>query len=270
MAKAPEYDCLIGEPVDDDDEAVRPPTVKRYFSRTVLAILLAVETLASTIAIFVLSTRTQTTCSIALPSQHALYSPALEAVEYEARVFYGGSEGDLSPFHLPSSPELDEMWHNLYKHGVSRITKDEAVRLPNKTHPIPGDNGHYIAELDVFHNLHCLDKIRMALDPDYYSDWRISTTNNFIPSQIDATAHILHCVDYVRQSLMCSGDTSMLVWQWHDAINKTTVEGNTAHTCRNFDNLLDWAKQRELPDAYDASVHIEDDIVIPVFHTESS
>lgn len=73
MSKAPEYDPLIGEPVDDNDEAVHPPTVKRYFSRPVLAILLAVETLASTIAIFVLSARTHTTCSIASPSQHALY-----------------------------------------------------------------------------------------------------------------------------------------------------------------------------------------------------
>lgn len=34
--------------------------------------------------------------------------------------------------------------------GISRITKDEAARLPNKTHAIPGDDGHYIAELDVF------------------------------------------------------------------------------------------------------------------------
>ncbi|KAJ7467495.1 hypothetical protein FB451DRAFT_1137328 [Mycena latifolia] len=270
MPTAPEYDPLISEPADEEED-VRPPAkpVGPYFSRTVLAVLLAAETLASAIAIFVLSARAHTTtCNVALPYQYALYSPALEAVEYEVRVFYGGSEGDLSPFHLPSSPALDEMWRNLYKRGVSRITKDEAARLPNKTHAIPGDDGHYIAELDVFHNLHCLDKIRMALDPDYYPNWRISTTNNFIPSQIDATAHIVHCIDYVRQSLMCSSDTSMLVWQWHDAKNQSTAEGNTAHTCRKFEKLWDWAKEREMPSTYDATVHIEDDIIVPIYHNE--
>lgn len=40
--------------------------------------------------------------------------------------------------------------------GISRITKEQAAQLPNKTQPIPGDDGYYISELDVFHNLHCL------------------------------------------------------------------------------------------------------------------
>ncbi|KAJ7112754.1 hypothetical protein C8R43DRAFT_961751 [Mycena crocata] len=65
--------------------------------------------------------------------------PASEAVEYEVQVFSGSS----SPFHLPPSPELDEMWHNLYKGGITRITKAEAARLPNKTQAIPDDDGHY-------------------------------------------------------------------------------------------------------------------------------
>ena len=40
--------------------------------------------------------------------------------------------------------------------GISKISKDQAAKLPNKTHAIPGDEGYYIAELGVFHNLHCL------------------------------------------------------------------------------------------------------------------
>lgn len=102
-------------------------------------------------------------------------APALDAVENEIRVFHVGFTGDLSPFQIPSSPELDQAWEDLYGCssfftylslqdilkfdrlvGISKITKDEAARLPNKTHAIPGDETHYIAELDVFHNLHCL------------------------------------------------------------------------------------------------------------------
>jgi len=37
-----------------------------------------------------------------------------------------------------------------------KITRSEAILLPNKTYPIEDQPGYYIAELDVFHQLHCL------------------------------------------------------------------------------------------------------------------
>ena len=37
-----------------------------------------------------------------------------------------------------------------------KIPRNEAVLLPNKTYPIRDEPGYYIAELDVFHQLHCL------------------------------------------------------------------------------------------------------------------
>ncbi|KAF7344863.1 hypothetical protein MVEN_01648100 [Mycena venus] len=281
MSKSPEYDPLIGEPVDDDDdEAVHPPTVGRYFSRTVLAILLAVETLASTIAIFVLSapfpltllalfsaslsrpwnTKLEcfmedpmatcprfichrpldsTKCGATFTNMASLESPRMRQLDFQTR-----------PTQFPET--MATMQETFLQCCI--ITDSVLSRSPNWM---------YFTICTV-----STKSEWQYLDPDYYPDWRISTTTNFIPSQIDATAHILHCVDFVRQSLMCSGDTSVLVWQWHDTLNKTTVEGNTVHTCRNFDKLLDWAKQRELPDAYDATVHIEDDIVVPIFPNE--
>ncbi|KAJ7791383.1 hypothetical protein B0H13DRAFT_1521822, partial [Mycena leptocephala] len=172
-------------------------------------------------------------------------APALEAVEHEVKVYNVGFGSDFSEFQIPSSPALDEMWSDLYNFGVSRITKEEAVRLPNKTHAIPGDDGHYIAALDVFHNLHCLNKVRMALDPDYYPDWRISTTNNWIPSQKNATQQS-HCLSWLRQSIMCNSDTSVIVWQWDSTLNASVFKGNVAHTCRKFDKVQAWAKDRML------------------------
>ncbi|KAJ7485550.1 hypothetical protein FB451DRAFT_1392289 [Mycena latifolia] len=270
MSKDQEYYPLMSEPSDEPDGVPIPRksawTFRFSYTNMILAGLLAAETLA---LIFVLFMRApHTTYTVPLNS-HVLYSPALGAVEPEVRVFnVGFSESDLSPFQIPSSPALDEMWSDLYNFGISRITKEEARKLPNKTHAIPGDEGHYMAGLDVFHSLHCLNNIRMALDPDYYPDWRISTTNNWIPSQKDATEHVAHCVDWIRQSIQCTGDTSVIVWQWHDSRNHTNVMGNIAHTCRKFDKLQAWAKQRVLKVKYDPYVHIEDDIVVPIFHNE--
>ncbi|KAF7346864.1 hypothetical protein MSAN_01825800 [Mycena sanguinolenta] len=263
-----EYHPLMASDPSDSSENVSPlakPAWSSRLSRTVLVIVCAMESLALVATILIFVHRTPTTadqCTLHSnpPSYEVLYSPAQEAVEYEVRVFSGAS----SPFHLPPSPELDEMWHNLYKGGITRITKDDAARLPNKTEAIPGDDGHYIAELGMFHTLHCLNKIRMALDPDYYPDWRISTSKNWIPSQKYATEHLWHCLDYVRQAIMCSGDTNMIVWQWEDASNTTVHKANVAHTCRKFDKLQAWAKEHEMVVELDPKVHIEDDIVIPI------
>ncbi|KAJ6555094.1 hypothetical protein DFH09DRAFT_1165509 [Mycena vulgaris] len=271
MSKNQEYHPLIGAPSDEVEDFPPPvkPTWTSKFSRTVLAGLLVAETLALVLAVGLFARTPHTpTCTVPLDSQRVLYSPALAAVENEVKVYNVGFTGDLSPFQIPSSPGLDQMWSDLYNFGISRITKEEAARLPNKTHAIPGDDGHYIAELDVFHTLHCLNKVRMALDPDYYPDWRISTTNNWIPSQKNATEHVSHCVDWIRQSIMCAGDTSVIVWQWENWTNASIVKGNVAHTCRKFDKLQDWGIEHMMQNVYDPTVRIEDDIVVPIFHNE--
>ncbi|KAJ6629332.1 hypothetical protein B0H10DRAFT_1986679 [Mycena sp. CBHHK59/15] len=272
MSKDQEYQPLITDPTDEvgDVDSVKPkPAWTSKISRVFLFGLLALETIALALVITALFKHSDTrVCTVPLKSNRVLYSPALDAVENEVRVYHVGFPGDMSPFQIPSSPELDQAWSDLYNFGISRITKEEAEKLPNKTHAIPGDDGHYIAELDVFHNLHCLNKIRMALDPDYYPDWRISTTNNWIPTQKNATEHVSHCLSWIRESIMCNGDTSVIVWQWADFMNASIVKGNVAHTCRKFDKLQDWAKERMLINTYDPTVHIEDDIVVPIFHNE--
>ncbi|KAJ7869753.1 hypothetical protein B0H14DRAFT_2726991 [Mycena olivaceomarginata] len=275
MSKDQEYQPLISDPLDEADVDAPSPQPTRiskfsaWIRHSALAILLGIETIALVVLIAVLLQRpSQAACNMLLGSQKVLYSPALSVVEHEVRVYHRGFTGDLSPFQIPPSPQLTQIWSDLYNFGVSRITKEEAAHLPNKTHAIPGDPGHYIAELDVFHNLHCLNKVRMALDPDYYPDWRISTSKNYIPTQKNATDHVAHCIDWIRQSIMCHADTSVIVWQWDPQTNASIVKGNVAHTCRKFDKITEWAKQRVLVNAYDPTVHIEDDIVVPVLHQE--
>ncbi|KAJ7168013.1 hypothetical protein C8R46DRAFT_1191963 [Mycena filopes] len=273
MLQDHEYQPLIDD-TPREAEAGAPPAKDTWmarFPRSFLVALLAAETLGLVMVLAGLFARpSQAACSAPSPS---LYSPALGAVEYEVQVYDLGVPVPVLSwvyclFQIPPSPKLDKMWSDLYNFGISRITKEEASKLPNKTHALPGDDGYYIAELDVFHTLHCLNKIRMALDPDYYPDSRISTTNNWIPSQENATQHVSHCVDWIRRSIMCSSDTSVIVWQWDERQNASVVKGKVAHTCRKFDKLKAWAEDRMLLGAYDPTVHIEDDIVVPVLSPE--
>ncbi|KAJ6583483.1 hypothetical protein DFH09DRAFT_1029141 [Mycena vulgaris] len=193
-----------------------------------------------------------------LPAVTRLYTPVQDFVSEELKVYPLGFGTDLSPFQVPSSSELDDAWDDLYNFGISRITRDQAVLLPNKTSPIPGDPGFYIAELDVFHELHCLNMVRKALDPEYYPDWNINMVDR-------AREHVSHCVDWIRQAIMCHSDTSVLVWQWNYKHNQSTPIARVPHTCRNFERIQEWGREHAMVGEYNDTVHLEDDLPVPPY-----
>ncbi|KAK1951989.1 hypothetical protein LY78DRAFT_731607 [Colletotrichum sublineola] len=82
------------------------------------------------------------------------------------------------------------------------------------------------------HALHCVNKVRMALDPDYYT---------FTESPETRRAHIDHCIDYLRQSAECHGDVTPITFKWQESVGRVVVAWKTTHTCRNFDRIHDWA-----------------------------
>ncbi|KAF7326334.1 hypothetical protein MKEN_00487000 [Mycena kentingensis (nom. inval.)] len=188
------------------------------------------------------------------PASTKLYSPAHVAIEEHVLVYPLGFEPDLSEFQISSSPELDAKWEDLYSFGVSRIPQAQAALIPNVTSRIPGDpDGYYIIGLDVFHQLHCLNMVRMALDPAYYPDWDIHNPAN----AENATTHVSHCVDWIRQSIMCHGDTSVLVWQWNEDKKVTAPKATVPHACRNFETLKQWGKEHRLLGKFNDSIHMD-------------
>jgi Mycotoxin biosynthesis protein UstYa len=59
---------------------------------------------------------------------------------------------------------------------------------------------------------------------------------------------IAHCLDILRQQLMCTVDTGLLgqVW-WNPKEPTAFVDFNTQHTCKNYDAIRAWAEKRQLP-----------------------
>jgi hypothetical protein len=53
--------------------------------------------------------------------------------------------------------------------GVSAVNPEAASKLPNKTMTLPNQPDRYVIQLDVFHQLHCLNNLRKALWPERYS-----------------------------------------------------------------------------------------------------
>jgi hypothetical protein len=53
--------------------------------------------------------------------------------------------------------------------GISIISAQEAAQLKIPTLPIPGTD-QYLIELDVFHQIHCLNMIRKVFHPERYGN----------------------------------------------------------------------------------------------------
>jgi hypothetical protein len=53
-----------------------------------------------------------------------------------------------------------------------------------------------------------------------------------------------HCIDNIRQVIMCYGDTSTIPWVWSERHDRPAPDAHTTHVCRNFESLQNWAIQR--------------------------
>ncbi|KZS87710.1 hypothetical protein SISNIDRAFT_419206 [Sistotremastrum niveocremeum HHB9708] len=182
-------------------------------------------------------------------------APAQGAIRNEIRVFSHALA--LSQYHGPPTDESDEAWESLYRIGISRISRDQASLLPNWTEAIPGDEDHYAVALDVFHQLHCLNLIRKALLPKRYgpSDPIVHTTDP--AGNAVAFDHVDHCINSVRESLMCNADIAVNVWQWDPKKMVSAPRLDNLHVCKNWDDIYEWANQHKITSGFNTSRHAE-------------
>ncbi|KAF9491713.1 hypothetical protein BDN71DRAFT_1397844 [Pleurotus eryngii] len=173
-------------------------------------------------------------------------APVEDIVEYEIKRFNTGFlDEPKTVFQGPPTDALDEAWSDLYERGVSYLLPDEANRLVDRTIVAPGSKV-YIGGLDVFHQLHCLDMIRMAAYPKRYPPGHHPAvlhkrSGTMAHPNITDTEHLRHCINSIRQSLMCSSDISVNVFYNPRKESRPFPRFDQLHTCRNFDKLRAWA-----------------------------
>lgn len=127
----------------------------------------------------------------------------------------------------------------IYDEGtlISQISPAQAALLPNATTRFNNETDLHIVELDVFHQLHCLNMMRKLVYPDAYPmDLSSGTTE-----AADNLFHMEHCYEQLRQSLQCSSDLATITWQWSRKQGRFLGNVHTMHTCKNWDKIHDWA-----------------------------
>jgi hypothetical protein len=157
------------------------------------------------------------------------------------RQFWNLTLADRTPFTQSPGPEADALWNSISAPpgdvGIIWLTEEERRRWGVATAKA-GEGSKYIVTIDVFHQLHCLDRLRRQIFNETY---RIQPDANPLWKE-----HIAHCLDSIRLSLQCNADVSLLPWKWIKGYAAPWPDFRSEHTCRNWDAVSSWATRRKL------------------------
>ncbi|RKF60825.1 putative tat pathway signal sequence [Erysiphe neolycopersici] len=179
------------------------------------------------------------------------WSPIQELDSSRTIVHFNGSFMKENVFRLPAGPEVDAAWDSLgVNYRALVVPQNLAAKAGLKQSQVqinPAYGGGYPANIEGLHHLHCLNLVRKALyyNIDYY---RSAGKGAFVNNDFIVWRHVSHCLDIIRQQLMCTPNVGLLgqIW-WDRRAPKAFVDFNTQHKCQNYDAIRDWAEKRQLP-----------------------
>ncbi|SMR45914.1 unnamed protein product [Zymoseptoria tritici ST99CH_1E4] len=141
-------------------------------------------------------------------------------------------------FSSAPSNETEKAWMGLFPDGLGFVQ-----------HPIVSPE---ISAIAVFHSLHCLH----AIHGGYYKAVSMHLNKRQQGNHHDASdgvsashedhqdpAHLRHCFDYLRQSLMCGADTNI---EPMDKELKGVTGWGYQRTCRDYDAVVAWASENKM------------------------
>jgi len=165
------------------------------------------------------------------------------------KTFNGLLRDNTSIYRMAPSPEVDAAWDYLSAEDMQVITvtahdiqssgKDPLISVKAPSSWGFGSDA-YIAQVEVFHQIHCLNELRKEMFYDYYYD---SPRNQL------HTSYKSHCVHMLLQTLMCNADVGVITHEWvHDEKyfepkTRPFPDFSTVKQCRDFDAVMGWLRR---------------------------
>ncbi|KAF9808679.1 hypothetical protein IEO21_07791 [Rhodonia placenta] len=78
--------------------------------------------------------------------------------------------------------------------------------------------GGYLASLELIHQMHCLCGIELSPSSD-------------------------HCVNMLRQQLLCVADTGLITYHWVEGRDAPFPDFNTLHKCKDVNKIKEWNRE---------------------------
>jgi len=126
--------------------------------------------------------------------------------------------------------------------GIVEVPTEYTYNLPAS---LPAPNNPDKAKVygvSMFHQLHCLVSLAAAIDLQFTDKTQNFLRFAYYPEGItdmdseEIEFHRDHCLDYIRQAIMCNGDVTF------EPLTQVGINGMGAiHQCRDFDRIFSWA-----------------------------
>ena len=148
----------------------------------------------------------------------------------------------------PSS-EVDELWKDLEILRTVVVTKDDIIKMGKDPETVAkfdndywgfGDDA-YMAEMDVFHQIHCLNMLRRKAFGDFPTHRIPDTPEKYLKLQ---WTHLGHCTDILYQNILCHADTELYTLHWMDTQNLPYPDFNINRQCKDMNPLINWRNER--------------------------
>ncbi|KAL7953319.1 hypothetical protein V8C34DRAFT_297313 [Trichoderma compactum] len=164
---------------------------------------------------------------------------------------FNGSFMNEDIYRKVGSPEVDKAWEILgsdYRAGIISYKDGLASGLdPSFVQRAEKYGGGFIVNVEGMHHLHCLNLVRKALYFNYERYKKLGE-HAFVNDEFILRLHVTHCLDTIRQVLMCNVDTGVLGQVWVDPKQPTAFpDFHTKHVCKNYDDIRDWAERLQAP-----------------------
>lgn len=191
------------------------------------------------------------------------YSPVFDAVDLApvSRAVDGRLHvpANASIFRAEPSNETDAAWDDVSAEAyevvlVNATVLERAGFNPAHYFKAPSSWGHgegqYPVQIDVFHQIHCLNAVRKQM---YYQHYYAHE----FPEGPDEVhwMHQRHCLHMVLQSLMCNANVDIVPHRWVERDNKPFAQFSIQRQCRNFDNLRTWNTENAVKNVRDSWPH---------------
>ncbi|KAI0396799.1 hypothetical protein F5Y17DRAFT_417839 [Xylariaceae sp. FL0594] len=165
-----------------------------------------------------------------------VHDPGMKYKKYEV-VELEYADEDTNKFK-PFTDEADKAWHDLMDYTYVRL-REEDLKAINKT-SVPLGDGGYLGMPVMFHEVHCVKILRWATNLDRY-------TKEFGERDlVDLPKHASHCIDTLRQSIMCRADLSPNVFYWTEGKRTPHSEFYSAHHCASWDSVMDYLRENHV------------------------
>ncbi|KAF1832046.1 hypothetical protein BDW02DRAFT_632368 [Decorospora gaudefroyi] len=244
---------------DSENAAFLPPQYqtedpqrrrKNYVYLTLFNLFLFTLSMLSLICAVMSQKDTSGHSAAKLMDQFGIFSPAMHIVEYEHTTFSLPHPLNSSKY-VGITDDVENAWMDIAYLPDQMVSKTDFPKLHKPadalqvTDPRTGETGYRVG-LEVFHQLHCLNLLRMATYPEHYTKLWWSDTNDK-PEKV--RAHLDHCIEILRMNLMCLSDVNVFTFHEREGRKGYWPDYESDHVCRNFEKIKGWANENAMPEA---------------------